>query len=165
MLSDFCVFYNREDIVKRHTSVWFLCLLIPNGLTDLLRFKRHSQPQFGHPVLFQQLEVRAQCQAEGPGDPLHQPIVFGGVTCTSFGVIAPLQEEDLHRAKVVVRVKIGGRWTSDDVLSASPYFCPADDLPILFVFRLLEHLCAADGLHGLPIDGTDNSVWQKTNLH
>lgn len=27
------------------------------------------------------------------------------------------------------------------------YLCPADDLPIFFVFGLLEHLGAADGLH------------------
>lgn len=41
------------------------------------------------------------------------------------------------------------------------YFCPADDLPIFFVFRLLEHLRTADGLHGFPINGTYNSVGQK----
>lgn len=37
------------------------------------------------------------------------------------------------------------------------YFCPANDLPVFFVFRFLEHLGAADGLHGLSIDGADDA--------
>lgn len=41
------------------------------------------------------------------------------------------------------------------------YFCPADDLPIFFVFKFLEHLCTANGLHGFPINGTYNSVEHK----
>lgn len=54
--------------------------------------------------------------------------------------------------------KVGAQSTLDPKMLADPYFCPADDLSVLFVFWLLKHLCAADGLHGFPIDGTYNSV-------
>lgn len=135
--------------------------LIPNILSDLLRFKSDTQPQFGHPVLFQQFEVWTQCQAKGPSDPLHEPVVFSGVTRSCFGMIPPLQVEDLHQ-NIHTNVKTGHsfRWTVD-ISHRSSYFCPADDLPVFFVFWLLEHLRTADGLHGFPIDGTYNSVRHK----
>lgn len=85
----------------------------PSGRTDLLRFKRDPQAQFGHPVLLQQLEVRTQRQAKGSGDPLHEPIVFGRVTCSSFGLSGPLQEEDLRQTKAKVNIKAGHGRASD----------------------------------------------------
>lgn len=42
------------------------------------------------------------------------------------------------------------------------YFCPANDLSIFFVLWLLEHLGAADGLHGFPINGAYNSLGGRT---
>ena len=44
------------------------------------------------------------------------------------------------------------------------YFCPADDLSIFFVFWLLEHLNTADGLHGLPINGANDTGGHKHTL-
>lgn len=137
---------------------------MPHILSDLLRLKSHTQPQFGHPILFQQLEVWTQCQAKGPSDPLHETVMFSGVSRSSFGTIPPLQEEHLHQTYTLIKRGNILLWTSVDVFFFKNhyiYFCPADDLPIFFVFRLLEHLRTADGLHGFPINGTYNSVGQK----
>lgn len=35
--------------------------------------------------------------------------------------------------------------------------CPADDLSVGFELRAVEYLDAGDGLHRLPIDGTDDA--------
>lgn len=76
-----------------------------SGCTDLLRLKGDPQAQLGHAVLLEQLEVWTQCQAEGSGYPLQEPVVFSRITCTSFGLRGPLQEEDLHHTKAKVNEK------------------------------------------------------------
>lgn len=49
--------------------------------------------------------------------------------------------------------------------------CPADDFSVGFELGAMEDLDADDGLHRLPIDGTDdaentqNSVLNKTKAH
>lgn len=37
------------------------------------------------------------------------------------------------------------------------YLCPADDFAVGFELRSVEDLDAGDGLHRLPIDGTDHT--------
>lgn len=38
-----------------------------------------------------------------------------------------------------------------------PYLCPADYFPVGFELRAVEDLDAGDGLHGLPVDRTDDT--------
>lgn len=40
--------------------------------------------------------------------------------------------------------------------------CPADDLSVGFELRAVEYLDAGDGLHRLPIDGTDDAESTQT---
>lgn len=47
------------------------------------------------------------------------------------------------------------------LLYPGAHLCPADDLAVLLVLRLLEHLRALDGLHGFTVDGADYSGKQK----
>lgn len=43
------------------------------------------------------------------------------------------------------------------------YLCPADDLAIGFEFGAMEDFDTGDGLHGLPINGTDDTEKPKQN--
>lgn len=94
---------------KTHICVWSLC----SGCTDLLRLKGDPQAQLGHAVLLEQLEVWTQCQAEGSGYALQEPTVFRRITCASFWLRRPLQEEDLHQTRAKVNSKAGHRRASE----------------------------------------------------
>ena len=67
--------------------------------THLVRVQGDPQAQLGHAVLLQQLEVGAQCGAEGPGHVLRQPAVVGGVAQPP-GLVLALQEEHLQGTEV-----------------------------------------------------------------
>ena len=54
-----------------------------------------AEPQFGHPVLLEQFQVRAKRQAEGTGDPLREPAVLGRVTQTALWIGVSLEKEYL----------------------------------------------------------------------
>lgn len=62
----------------------------------LVRVQRDPQAQFGHSVLLQQLEVRAERHAERPGHVLRQPAVVGRVS-QAIGLVVALEEEHLRQ--------------------------------------------------------------------
>lgn len=87
--------------------------------------------------------------------------------CSAESVTPPLGWSPLCRKKTCTRQRHrcgGHRYMLLLYMHHHTYFCPADDLPIFFVFWLLEHLHAADGLHGFPIDGANNSEGHKHYL-
>lgn len=68
--------------------------------TYLVRVQRDPQPQFGHPVLLQQLQVRTERHAERPGHVLRQPAVVGRVAQT-VGLIFALEEKHLRETGIL----------------------------------------------------------------
>lgn len=79
--------------------------LVPLSLiSNLLTVQSDAQPQFGHAVLLQELQVRTQRQTEGPGDALRQPALLRRVAGSSSGILALLEEEDLKVHTVRLKV-------------------------------------------------------------
>lgn len=108
----------------------------------LVRVQRDPQAQFGHSVLLQQLEVRAERHAERPGHVLRQPAVVGRVS-QAIGLVVALEEEHLrqtpsHSVTTQTQSRCG--------LPRSCLFCVCSEYLSLDFENLNNKLCRA-GLH------------------
>lgn len=91
--------HNLKDSASRRfyflTFKWFKSSMFIQWHRHLLGVQCDTQPQLGHAIFLQQLEVWAQCQAECPGHSLCQPAVFCMVVTLALRMIPSLYKEHL----------------------------------------------------------------------